>query len=136
MSESTVQNELENKYLEGCPNCHYGNGVHIPYRENETILNYWNRCCGEYSKDSSSSLKIVHGVVRFKNLLNNEEVTKEFTVTDNSIQGYCQYIDENISIWNQIWGGTSCLIRIKSKYNSIFFLEQTSKLCIYRVDSV
>ena len=133
MSESTVQNELENKYLEGCPNCICENSMHIAKHQHETMVDYWNRCCGVNSNDS---LKIVRGVVRFKNLLNHEEVTKPFTATVNSIKAFPQYIDKNESIWQQISRGIPYLINIESNNESFWFVEHSSILCIYRVDSV
>jgi hypothetical protein len=122
-------------YSKRFPNCFCGNLMHIPKRDNETMVDYWSRCCQGDSK--SCSIKIVHGVVRFKNLINNEEVTKEFTVTSDSIKGCFQYIDENVSIWEQLMRqDIPHLISIGSKSKRFYFMENGSILGIFSVKSL
>jgi len=128
-----IHKKCYEEYSKRFPNCFCGNKMHIPKHQHETMVDYWNRCCGVNSNDS---LKIVRGVVRFKNLLDHEEVTKPFTATVNSIKAFPQYIDKNKSFWQQISRGIPYLINIESNNGSFWFVEHSSILCIYRVDSI
>jgi len=114
------------EYLLNRSECYCGNRMHIPKYEIETIHEYWIRCCGGEKKNT----KVVHGAVRFKNLTNNKKVTKEFKVTDDLIHVMPQYIDEDVSFWNQ---DVPYLVRIGSESNCFSFIEKGSYLCIYSV---
>jgi len=77
-----IHKKCYEEYSNRFPNCFCGNKMHIPKREHETMK--------------------IHGVFKFKTLMNNEEVIKEFTVTIDSIMEFFQYILIVFILWSMV----------------------------------
>jgi hypothetical protein len=114
--------ECLKRYSQNYSVCFCGNRIHILKYENEPIHCYWRRCCDE----EPNNMKIVHGAVIFKDFQNDNEVTKEFEVTADSIDINCQY-----------FGGPNkygpIVVKLGSGIDHFYFLEKGTQFVIYNV---